>query len=65
MRRSESVENFKINKRDISIRNAKLNIPKTQDVKWDPEEYKIIRINTDEGIIEFLKTEKSWMDRFC
>lgn len=35
----------------------KIKMPTTQIVNWNPEEYELIKINTEKGIIEFKKIE--------
>lgn len=35
----------------------KIKMPTTKIVNWNPEEYELIKINTEKGIIEFKKIE--------
>ena len=39
----------------LSADKIKIKMPTTQTVNWNPNEYKITKIDTENGIIEFKK----------
>lgn len=41
----------------VSASLVGITTPKTQNITWNPKEYKIININTEKGIIEFERIE--------
>ena len=56
----ENKDKFWIDKNDnatmagtLSADKIKIKMPTTKTVNWNPNEYKIIKINTENGIIEF------------
>lgn len=40
-----------------TISAVKIKSPATQTINWNPEEYELIKVNTEKEIIEFKKIE--------